>query len=847
MTLIYDPLASNPANYIVNELQVTNGNAVIFPIEHPFYALDFELWATAIIDSIEVKLLDTLNYSFSPSFMNISSDVGKEAYSYIVLLKPELWSDVRITYRGAGGKVDSTLIEEILKTGNLDKKDPNIWLNLNGDNIALRTNELDITYRDKGIIETVTESIDLIANGLNRVTVLPTTNVGTDAQVLVDAAEVNAVVALSNAEEALNMVGPTTIVSPPNGFIDFNSDYTIDISGYTTNKRFIGTHTATDWEISRQDDFFSIAHASYDDVNNLLSYYPLGLTPSTLYYVRVRLISDGHKGRWSDVISFTTSAILRFIVTPTITSPTDESIGINPLPVLQSSSFDMEDGYENHIVTDWEIATDLAFTNIIYQVLDSIDLLSHTVTIDLNKNTVYYVRCRHKTTSLISNYSTPISFTTLTTLESIKLIGGVSNEEFHSILVDPSTGNYVCVGSSDSTGAGLTDAYIAIFDVDLNLINDKLIGGTSNDRFFDIIKDTNTGNYVCIGLSADIVTGFFNFYIAIFDTSLNLINNKTVSGTGNDELRGITFDPITGNYICVGYSDSTGAGLTDSYIAIFDSSLNLINDKLIGSTGDEEFSNGIKDPNTNNFIVIGGSTSVGTGLRNSHIAIFDTSLNLIKDRIVGGSGEGRFVELAFDPSTSNYVCIGESDSAGAGLKEAYIAIFDTDLNLINDKLIGGTGNEIFRDIIIDPSTSNYVCIGESDSAGAGLKEAYIAIFDTDLNLINDKLIGGTGNEIFRSITIDPSTGNYIVAGHSDSTGAGLNDAVIMTFLKDLTLSDGAIPGITELIVSTPTLTETSPAFTETAPVLTETSPVFTEATPALTETSPAFTETFSTY
>ena len=114
-------------------------------------------------------------------------------------------------------------------------------------------------------------------------------------------------------------------------------------------------------------------------------------------------------------------------------------------------------------------------------------------------------------------------------------------------------------------------------------------------------------------------------------------------------------------------------------------------------------------------------------------------------------------------------------------------------------------------------------------------------------LQSNKLIGGAGDEAFLNIAINSSTNDYICVGSSDSTGAGLNDAMVMTFIKNLTLADGAIPDIPSLIISTPILTETSPAFTETSPILTETSPAFTETSPTFTEIAPVLIETFSNY
>lgn len=96
---------------------------------------------------------------------------------------------------------------------------------------------------------------------------------------------------------------------------------------------------------------------------------------------------------------------------PTITSPTNGTTGF--WNTITSSAFTTSSTFEGkHEASDWEIATDANFTNIIESSYnDTVNLTSYLPT-QLSANTTYYVRVRHKSDNHISDWSDPISFTT---------------------------------------------------------------------------------------------------------------------------------------------------------------------------------------------------------------------------------------------------------------------------------------------------------------------------------------------------------------------------------------------------------------------------------------------------
>ncbi len=186
------------------------------------------------------------------------------------------------------------------------------------------------------------------------------------------------------------LIEKPSIIKPTDGETNFWGE--IQSSPFKCSDRFEGQHDATDWQIAIDKDFTNIVEQSLNDKVNKTSYTPTKLTPDTTYYVRVRYISDYHCSEWSDPVKFTT--INAFIKTPIITVENPGSC----YPIFKLSKFEAVGLDDNWKSTDWQIATDSGFTNIIYQTTVTDPNKKDTLQIDtdiLQPNTTYYVRARY--------------------------------------------------------------------------------------------------------------------------------------------------------------------------------------------------------------------------------------------------------------------------------------------------------------------------------------------------------------------------------------------------------------------------------------------------------------------
>lgn len=176
-------------------------------------------------------------------------------------------------------------------------------------------------------------------------------------------------------------------------------------------------HVATHVQIASNSDFSS-ENLLVDDtfLQPLTGYMVEGgtLSEATSYYLRVSYEnSAGDLSAWSDAIGFTTGSVL--LAAPTITAPVEGAIvWLNQQPSVTLSDFVVTGGSDTHLATEIEIATDAAFSAIIWTsgTLGAVTGVQIPVSA-LTTDTAYFIRARYRGAALgWSAWSAVIGVTT---------------------------------------------------------------------------------------------------------------------------------------------------------------------------------------------------------------------------------------------------------------------------------------------------------------------------------------------------------------------------------------------------------------------------------------------------
>lgn len=282
------------------------------------------------------------------------------------------------------------------------------------------------------------------------------------------------------------------------------------------------------------------------------------------------------------------------------------------------------------------------------------------------------------------------------------------------------------------------------------------------------IATDSSGNSYCTGFFTGTVdfdpgagitnltsNGGEDIYIVKYDPAGALLWALSVGGTsGNDWANAIALDAdnhvvITGRFASDSMDCDPGvqpfyihnAGVTDAYVAKYDSAGNFLNAFCIGGTN-MEMGNAIETDSSNNIIVCG--------------YMFSSNVD-------------------FDPSAASWPL----SSAGSG--DAFVAKYDSAGVLLFAFRIGGSGSEEARDVAIDrdgnilitgnfqtptmdfnpgPATNNVACSGSDD--------AYVAKYSPGGAYLWAFKIGAVSNQLGEGIAVDSSNHVYVTGVFSPS-------------------------------------------------------------------------------
>jgi uncharacterized delta-60 repeat protein len=319
------------------------------------------------------------------------------------------------------------------------------------------------------------------------------------------------------------------------------------------------------------------------------------------------------------------------------------------------------------------------------------------------------------------------------------------------------------------------DVNVKDFLVESNaMINSMIraIGGTNGDAVF-FIQQTSDGGYIVAGWTTSFGAGNRDFLIIKLNSSGNIQWSRAIGGTNYDRALSIQ-QTSDGGYIVAGNTYSFGAGNSDFLIIKLDSSGNIQWSRAIGGTNND-VAYSIQQTSDGGYIVAGWTASFGAG-GDVLIIKLDSSGNIQWSRAIGGTNNDG-AESIQQTSDGGYIVAGYTYSFGAGNYDALIVKLNSSGNIQWSRAIGGT-NEDQALSIQQTSDGGYIVAGVTNSFGAGNYDFLIIKLDSSGNIQWSRAIGGTNNDVAFSIQ-QTSDGGYIVAGHAFGFGAGGYDSLII--------------------------------------------------------------------
>lgn len=269
---------------------------------------------------------------------------------------------------------------------------------------------------------------------------------------------------------------------------------------------------------------------------------------------------------------------------------------------------------------------------------------------------------------------------------------------------------------------------------------------------------------------------------------------SVIGGTGDDQVSSVV-QVSDGGYITVGYTTSTGEGLRDIYVLRLNATGDLIWEKEYGGTGNDE-GKCIQKTSDGGYIIAGYTDSLGNGGEDVYILKLDQNGSVLWQKTYGGIGNDRanciqqtsdgyvitgytsVVEPTSIPSTAN------SDNLYASAnRDVYVLKVDKNGTLVWEKRFGGTGIDEGK-WIQQTNDGGYIIAGYTNSFGAGGNDIYIIKLDSNGDYDWDKTYGGVNDDIANGI-VQSSDGNYVFAGSTGSTGSILSSQLYVVKISSI--------------------------------------------------------------
>jgi hypothetical protein len=250
--------------------------------------------------------------------------------------------------------------------------------------------------------------------------------------------------------------------------------------------------------------------------------------------------------------------------------------------------------------------------------------------------------------------------------------------------------------------------------------------------------------------------------------------SRTYGGSSTDWGTSVQLTQDQG-YIVSGHTYSFGAGAQDVYLIKNNSLGDTQWTRTYGGSGNDK-AHRVEATVDGGYVVTAETRSFGAGGCDGYLIKTDSLGDTLWTRTYGGSNDDRVVSVQ-QTADGGYILAGYTESFGAGNKDVYL--IKTDCFGITEwsRAYGGSGFDGAYSVR-QTSDGGYVVAGKTGSFGAGGLDGYLIKTDSLGDTLWTRTYGGSEDE--HAISVEQTAdGGYIVAGYTESFGAGFIDVYLI--------------------------------------------------------------------
>jgi uncharacterized delta-60 repeat protein len=256
-----------------------------------------------------------------------------------------------------------------------------------------------------------------------------------------------------------------------------------------------------------------------------------------------------------------------------------------------------------------------------------------------------------------------------------------------------------------------------------------------------------------------------------------------LGGTGSEAFESAAVQDDEFLY-AFGQTNSEGAGSTDFLLTKYNANGGVEWQRILGgSSADQQGKLGLDSAGNPHFV--GSTLSAGPGSFSIFFSKYDTSGTIQWQRIIGGVNADNGLRAALDSSNNLYV-FGNTNNAGAGNRDFFLAKFDTTPTIQWQRVLGGSSNETAKDMAVSPAGNVYFC-GITASAGFSSGELSLVKYNTSGTIQwQRRLRTGSQEASGQGVALDSSE-NVYVCGYFPDGGSFTKDMLLAKYNSSGTL------------------------------------------------------------
>ena len=390
-----------------------------------------------------------------------------------------------------------------------------------------------------------------------------------------------------------------------------------------------------------------------------------------------------------------------------------------------------------------------------------------------------------------------------------KTYGGSGGDDYATSIQQTSDGGYIVAGYTMSFGAGNHDLWVLKLNADGSIAWQKTYGGSGDERA-DSIQQTSDGGYIVAGYTMSFGAGYADLWVLKLNADGTVAWQNTYGGQYDDEAYSIQ-QTSDGGYIVAGSTGSFGAGNLDIWVLKLNTDGSIAWQSTYGGSSVDEATT-IQQTSDGGYIVAGDTMSFGAGNLDLWVLKLNADGSIAWQKTYGGSSQDQATSIQ-QTSDGGYIVAGYTMSFGAGNFDIWVLKLNADGSIAWQKTYAGSGGAYgaWAYSIQQTSDGGYIVAGGTDSFGAGYADLWVLKLNADGSIAWQKTYGGWSSDVATSIQ-QTSDGGYIVAGGTASFGAGSSDLWVLKLDSNGNISGcpGGLIGTSSAVVGSPTITITTP-------------------------------------